>query len=67
MEVHALREAAIGVTEMMDMVKIALNEAKRLRREESGVALMLTLSIFMLLYVVCAGVYSIGETVRQKV
>lgn len=52
---------------MMDMVKIALNEAKRLRREESGVALMLTLSIFMLLYVVCAGVYSIGETVRQKV
>ena len=67
MEVHALREAAIGVTEMMDMVKIALNEARRLRREESGVALMLTLSIFMLLYVVCAGVYSIGETVRQKV
>ena len=51
----------------MDFVKIALGEIERLRRDESGVALMLTLSVFMLLYVVCAGIYSIGETVRQKV
>lgn len=46
---------------------ILLNEVRRLRKEESGVALMLTLSVFLLLYVVCAGVYSIGETVRQKI
>ena len=51
----------------MDFVKIALGEVDRLRRDESGVALMLTLSVFMLLYVVCAGIYSIGETARQKV
>ena len=41
--------------------------ARRLGRDEGGVALMLTLSVFLLLYVACAGVYSIGETVRQKI
>lgn len=49
------------------MLAILKSEIERLRREESGVALMLTLSVFLLLYVVCAGVYSIGETVRQKI
>ena len=49
------------------MLSILKSEIARLRQEESGVALMMTLSIFMLLFVLCAGVYSIGETVRQKV
>lgn len=49
------------------MLEILRSELRRLRREESGVALMLTLSVFLLLYVVCAGVYAIGETVRQKI
>lgn len=49
------------------MLKILANEITRLRREESGVALMMTLSIVLLLYILCAGVYSIGETVRQKI
>ena len=49
------------------MLKILANEIARLRREESGVALMMTLSIVLLLYILCAGVYSIGETVRQKI
>ena len=49
------------------MLSILKSEISRLRQEESGVALMMTLSIFMLLFVLCAGVYSIGETVRQKV
>ena len=39
----------------------------RLGREESGVALMMTLSVILVLYVMCAGVYAVGETVRQKV
>lgn len=51
----------------MTLLKMLADEFLRLRREESGVALMLTLSVFLLLYVVCAGVYSIGETVRQKI
>lgn len=49
------------------MLKILKLEVDRLGRDESGVALMMTLSIFLLLFVLCAGVYSIGETVRQKV
>ena len=49
------------------MVRIFKSEMARLHREESGVALMLTLSVFLFLYVVCSAVYSIGETVRQKV
>lgn len=51
----------------MGLVDVLRFEMRRLRQEESGVALMLTLSVFLLLYVVCAGVYSIGETVRQKI
>lgn len=49
------------------MVTIVKSEILRLKREESGVALMITLSVFLLLFVICVGVYSIGETVRQKV
>lgn len=51
----------------MSLLAVLMKEIRRLRREESGVALMLTLSVFLLLYVLCAGVYSIGETVRQKI
>lgn len=48
-----------------------LNELKknivRLKRDESGVALMLTMSVILLLYVLCSGVYAVGETVREKI
>lgn len=52
---------------VLDLMSIAVKEVRRVRRDESGIALMMTLSVFLLLYVVCAGVYSIGETVRQKI
>ena len=52
---------------MIDVIEEFARHIKRLRDDESGVALMLTLSVFLLLYVVCAGIYSIGETVRQKI
>lgn len=42
-------------------------EAKRLAREESGVALMLTLAVFLLLFVLCCGVYATGEIIRQRI
>jgi len=49
------------------LLRILGKELSRLHREESGVALMLTLSVVLLLYVLCAGVYAVGETVRQKI
>lgn len=52
---------------MYAMARIFKAEMNRLRREESGVALMLTLSVVLLLYVLCAGVYAVGETARQKI
>ncbi|MBR6023033.1 MAG: hypothetical protein IK066_11535 [Kiritimatiellae bacterium] len=39
---------------------------RRLAREESGVALMMTLAVFLLLYILCCGVYATGEIIRQK-
>ena len=55
----------------MDMTRLVFKAARgsaaRLAREESGVALMLTLGAFLFLFVVCCGVYATGETIRQKV
>lgn len=42
-------------------------EFRRLSREEAGVALMLTLAFFLLLYVLCCGVYATGEIIRQRI
>lgn len=49
------------------MVRELIKNVIRLRRDESGVALMLTMSVILLLYVLCSGVYAIGETVREKI
>jgi len=38
-----------------------------LGRDEDGVALVVTLAVFMFMYVVCMGVYAIGVAVREKV
>lgn len=42
-------------------------EVRRLAREEAGVALMLTLAVFLLLYVLCCGVFATGEIIRQRI
>lgn len=42
-------------------------EVRRLAREEAGVALMVTLGVFLLLYILCCGVYATGEIVRQRI
>lgn len=39
----------------------------RLGRDESGVAMVVTLAVFMLMYVMCMGVYAVGTTVREKI
>ena len=40
---------------------------RRLGREESGAAFVVTLGVFLLMWVVCSGVYAVGETVRRKI
>lgn len=49
------------------LIKILRREACRLGREENGVVLMMTVAVFLLLYALCAGVYAVGENVRQKI
>ncbi|MBR4251972.1 MAG: hypothetical protein IKQ15_06720 [Kiritimatiellae bacterium] len=41
-------------------------EVRRLGREESGVALMLTLAVFLLLYVLCCSVFATAEIIHQR-
>lgn len=41
--------------------------AKRLVRDDSGAALLLTLAVFLLLFILLCGVFSVGQTIRQKV
>ena len=51
---------------MTDYWKILKDECHRLGREAEGVALVFTLGVFLFLYVLCCGVYSVGEQLRQK-
>ena len=44
-----------------------MNEVDRLGREERGVAFVVTLGAFMFMYMLCCGVYAVGDTVRQKI
>ena len=48
------------------MLKILRDRFIRLGRDEEGVALVVTLGIFMFLYVVCASVYAVGMAVKEK-
>lgn len=41
-------------------------EVRRLGREDSGVALMLTLAVFLMLYILCCGVYATAEIIHQR-
>ena len=47
--------------------KILKGEARRLVRDEGGVALMLTLGVFLFLFLACCGVYAVGETISRRV
>ena len=45
----------------------AYGDIIRLGKDDSGVALVLTLCTFMFMFLLCCGVYAIGDTVRQKI
>lgn len=48
------------------MLKILKDRFIRLGRDEDGVALVITLGVFMFLYVACASVYAVGMAVKEK-
>ena len=48
------------------MLKILRDRLVRLGRDEDGVALVVTLGVFMFLYVTCASVYAVGMAVKEK-
>ncbi len=47
-------------------VHFLAGQVRRLAREESGVALMMTLAVFLLLYVLCCGVFATAEIIHQR-
>ena len=49
------------------MTEILRQKIIKLVRGEEGVALVVTLALFMFLYVSCAGVYSIGRAVKDRI
>ncbi len=52
---------------MIKISQVAYNDAIRLWKDDSGVAFVLTLGAFMLMFLLCCGVYAVGDTVRQKI
>lgn len=48
------------------MLKILHDRLVRLGRDEDGVALVVTLGVFMFLYIACASVYAVGMAVKEK-
>lgn len=49
------------------MTDVLRQKILRLIRDEDGVALVVTLALFMFLYVSCAGVFAVGRTVKNRV
>ncbi len=52
---------------MKRCVQFALNRISSFRRDERGYALMATLAIFLFLFVLCAAVYAVGETIHERI
>lgn len=48
------------------MKNVFLKKLSNLVRGEDGVALVVTLALFMIMYVSCAGVFAIGQFVKEK-
>ena len=50
----------------LTLPRIAINEARRLGREDEGVALVFVLGSFLFLFIACLGVVSLGNQIREK-
>jgi hypothetical protein len=52
----------------MNLIVIAAKKSMiRLGKEESGAAFLVTLAVFMFMFLLCSGVYTIGDMVRQRI
>ena len=49
------------------MLHILRDKFVRLGRDEEGVAMVVTLAIFMFMYLICMGVYAIGTAVKTRI
>ncbi len=49
------------------ILKAARQSLVRLGREESGAAFLVTLGVFLFMFLLCSGVYAIGDMVRQRI
>lgn len=49
------------------ILKAARQSFVRLGRDESGAAFLVTLALFMFMFLLCSGVYTIGDMVRQRI
>jgi len=52
---------------MKRILKAAGQSIVRLGRDESGAAFLVTLALFMFMFMLCSGVYTIGDMVRQRI
>ncbi len=49
------------------MIAIAWRRTRGLGRDDSGAALLITLAVFLLLFILVSGIYAVGETIHQKI
>ena len=49
------------------MIRALLAKLARLGRDEDGAALIVTLALFMFMYLSCAGVFAVGQQVKNKI
>ena len=49
------------------MLKVLRDKLLRLGSDEEGVAMVVTLAIFMFMYLICMGVYAIGTAVKTRI
>ena len=52
---------------MKSMLQSLFCRLTALRRDEHGYAVMATLAIFLFLFVLCAAVYAVGETIHERI
>ena len=52
---------------MRRCAQFAMNRLASFRRDERGYAVMATLAIFLFLFVLCAAVYAVGETIHERI
>jgi len=52
---------------MLKSLAKMLNRLSSLRRDEEGFVVMVTLCLFLFLFVLCASIYAVGETVRTRI